>query len=169
MTNLKRRLEIAAQAAWEAGKVTLRHFQTRLAVELKGDRTPVTVADRESEATLRSILLKEFPGDGFLGEESGESLGTTGLRWVVDPIDGTKSFVQGVPLYGVMVALEDSAGEALVGAVCLPALSDLVVAGKGEGCFWNGRRASVSTVPSLAQSCVCYTSERTFEQAGAAD
>jgi len=161
--NLKHRLDVAAGAAWEAGKLTLRYFQTRLQVELKGDRTPVTVADREAEELLHGILTREFPGDAFLGEERGERPGTSGYRWVIDPIDGTKSFIQGVPLYGVLVGLEDPAGEAVLGVVNIPGLGEIVAAARGEGCSWNGRRARVSPVASLKEACVAYTSHKTFE------
>ncbi|MBI4601236.1 MAG: histidinol phosphate phosphatase [Planctomycetes bacterium] len=164
--NLKHRLDVASAAALEAGKATLRHFQTALAVELKGDRTPVTAADREAEEVLFSILTREFPGDAFLGEERGERPGTTGFRWVVDPIDGTKSFIQGVPLYGVMVGLEDPLGDAVAGVVCLPALGEVVAGARGEGTTWNGRKARVSAVGALADSCLVYTSHKTFEDAG---
>ncbi len=166
--SLKHRLDIAAAAAWEAGKLTLRYFQTDVSVELKGDRTPVTCADRESEEMLHAILAREFPGDAFLGEERGERPGTTGYRWVIDPIDGTKSFIQGVPLYGVMVGLEDPRGEAVLGVVCIPGLGDLVAAARGEGCRWNGRRARVSGVSSLKDSCVTYTSRKTFDDSSRA-
>jgi histidinol-phosphatase len=166
--NLKRRMEVAAAAAWEAGKLTLRYFQTGVAVELKGDRTPVTIADRESEDFLHGLLSREFPGDGFLGEERGERPGKSGFTWIIDPIDGTKSFIQGVPLYGVMIGLEDPKGEPIVGAVCLPGLGDLVVAARGEGCHWNGRRARVSAVGGLLESCVVYTSLKTFSDSGRA-
>jgi histidinol phosphatase-like enzyme (inositol monophosphatase family) len=161
--NLEHRLRVASDAAWEAGKLTLRYFQTRISVDLKADRTPVTVADREAEELLHASLTREFPSDAFLGEERGERPGTSGFRWIIDPIDGTKSFIQGVPLYGVMVGLEDPAGEAVLGVVAIPGLGDLVAAARGEGCRWNGRTARVSTVATLKDSCVAYTSLKTFE------
>jgi histidinol phosphatase-like enzyme (inositol monophosphatase family) len=162
--SLRRRLDVATGAAWEAGKATLRHFQTRLAVERKADQSPVTAADRESEAILHARLGREFPGDAFLGEEGGERPGTTGYRWIVDPLDGTKSFVQGSPLYGVLVGLEDPDGEPVLGAVYLPALDEMVAAARGEGCSWNGRRAAVSGVTALADACLLYTSLKAFEE-----
>jgi histidinol-phosphatase len=164
--SLKRRMEVAGDAAWKAGRATLRYFQTDLAVELKADRSPVTAADRETEALLVELIAREYPGDGFLGEEHGERRGSSGYRWVLDPIDGTKSFIQGVPLYGVLVALESPEREPLVGAVCLPALGELVVAARGEGCYWNGRRARVSAVSSLAAACVVYTGDDSFGASG---
>jgi histidinol phosphatase-like enzyme (inositol monophosphatase family) len=164
--NLKHRLEIAKAAAWEGGKATLRHFQSGLAVDWKPDRSPVTAADRESEALLFSILRREFPGDAFLGEEGGERPGTTGYRWIVDPLDGTKSFIQGVPLYGVMVGLEDPSGDVVVGAVAFPALGDLVAGAHGEGTMWNDRRARVSNIGVLKDACVLFGSYRSFQDVG---
>lgn len=170
--NLAHRLAVAVDAAWEAGKLTLRYFQTRLTVELKADRSPVTLADKEAEELLYRTLTREFPLDSFLGEERGERPGTSGYRWIIDPIDGTKSFIQGVPLYGVMVGLEDPRGEAVLGVVNIPGLGEIVAAARGEGCTWNGRRAQVSSVARLQDACVSYTSPRTFEdskRAGAFD
>ena len=164
--NLKHRLDVAIQAAWEAGKLTLRYFQTQLCVEVKGDKTPVTIADKESEDLLFRILLGEFPQDSFLGEERGERSGSSGFRWIIDPIDGTKSFIQGVPLFGVMVALEDPRGTAVLGVVNVPGLNELVAAARGEGCSWNGRRARVSSVAALKDACVTYTSHKTFDDSG---
>jgi histidinol phosphatase-like enzyme (inositol monophosphatase family) len=159
-------MDVAAAAAWQAGKVTLRYFQTPVTVETKPDKSPVTIADRESETLILEIIHREFPDDGFLGEEHGEYRGTSGYRWIVDPIDGTKSFVRGVPLYGVMIALTDPDGEAVTGAICFPPLGDLIVAARGEGCYWNGRRARVSDVSTLSESCVVYTGPESFAKAG---
>ena len=154
------------QLAWEAGRATLRYFQAGVSVELKADATPVTAADREAEEIIRSGLQQAFPQDGVLGEEFGEIPGSSGRCWIIDPIDGTKSFVRGVPLYGVLVGLEDEKGEVVVGAVYLPGLDDLVHAGKGLGCWWNGRPTRVSAVRDLSEACVCYTSSRSFGQQG---
>src|SRR5262245_49728057 len=100
------RYEVAVKTAQEAGRLALGYYEAGLTVEWKQDRTPVTVADREAEALLRTTLLGAFPGDGFLGEESGDAPGPSGFRWVIDPIDGTRSFVRGVPLWGTLVGLE---------------------------------------------------------------
>ena len=162
-------MEFAAEVAGEAGKITLRWFQTRLRVETKADDTPVTVADREAEAFLRQAIHREYPDDGVLGEEGGEEKGTSGYRWILDPIDGTKSFVQGVPLYGVLVALLDPFNRPIVGVVGLPALGEIVCAAQGVGCFWNGRRARVSEVGTLNESCVTFTALESFSETSRAD
>ncbi|MBW3554989.1 MAG: inositol monophosphatase family protein [Gemmatimonadetes bacterium] len=146
-------LELATRIAREAGQVTLRWFQAGPAVETKADGSPVTIADREAERLLRDRIAAAYPDDGILGEEWGEETGTSGRRWILDPIDGTKSFIHGVPLYGVMVALEAD-GEAVVGALHFPPLGDTVAAAKGAGCTWNGKLARVSDVKRLESSLV---------------
>lgn len=165
MPELFGRMEFAADLAKAAGAVALRHFQTELVIEEKADRSPVTIADRECERLIRERISAAYPDDGIFGEELGETPGKSGWRWVVDPIDGTKSFVQGVPLFGVLIGLERAEGPE-VGAVYLPALSELVCGARGEGSWWNGRRARVSSVDRLADACLSYTSVKTFEEAG---
>ena len=164
--NLKKRLETACAVTWEAGRAALKYFQTSVEVELKEDQSPVTVADHEVEQILHQGLLAAFPQDGFLGEERGEQVGTSGFRWVVDPIDGTKSFVRGVPLFGSLVALEDPSGEIVLGVANLPALDELTGAARGEGCFLNGRRVRVSGVESVAEATVSFTSVDSFKRTG---
>lgn len=157
-------LEAASELARLTGAVALAHYRTALAVETKGDGSPVTVADREAERTAREWLAAHFPDDGILGEEFGETAGTSGRRWLLDPIDGTKSFVRGVPLWGTLVALVE--GErVLAGAAMYPAVDELVAAAPGAGCWWNGRRAAVSTVATLDAATVLITDDRTFPTA----
>lgn len=153
-------LEFATDAAWRAGRRTLGHFQCAVAVERKGDRSPVTVADREAERLLRELIESRCPADGILGEEFGEARPGAARRWILDPIDGTRSFVHGVPLFGVMLALEE-AGEPVLGVLHFPALGETIHAARGEGCWWNGRRARVSTVAAIDASLVLTSSART--------
>jgi len=127
-----------------AGELTLRHFRTAgLEVDEKDDGTPVTIADREAERLLRKEIAARHPDDGILGEEEPETPGTSGRRWIIDPIDGTKAFTHGVPLYTNLLALEDSDGIAL-GVINMPALGETVYAGRGLGCYCNGAPARVS-------------------------
>src|SRR5437868_4259866 len=101
--DLTTRLESAVAFARHAGDFTLTHFQRDdLAVEVKADSSPVTVADRGAEELLRKAIAAAFPHDAILGEELGEKPGTSGYRWILDPIDGTKSFIHGVPLFGTL-------------------------------------------------------------------
>jgi histidinol-phosphatase len=148
------RLALARSAGLEAGRLTLRYFQTtNYKVERKSDNSPVTVADRQAEQLLRERIAAAFPGDSILGEELGTTEGTSGFRWILDPIDGTKSFIHGVPLYGTMVAVEHG-GRAVVGVVFMPALDEGVFASAGQGA-WHFRgnsepqRAHVSTTAKL--------------------
>lgn len=162
--SLRTELEFAVDTVWAAGRISLRYFQTGVQADTKSDNSPVTAADRESESEIRTRLQRAFPADGLVGEEFGAAVGTSGRRWFVDPIDGTKSFVAGVPLFGVLLGLEGADGTVLVGAVYLPALDDMIFAGRGEGAWWNGRRARVSGVSDLSAATVCYTSSMSFSR-----
>jgi histidinol phosphatase-like enzyme (inositol monophosphatase family) len=156
-TNLRTLMEFALDAAWQAGKITLEYFQTSIVAEAKADASPVTIADRRAEERLRELIAARFPDHAVLGEEFGETAPAGArYRWVLDPIDGTASFVRGVPLYGVMVALEEE-GTPVVGVVNFPALNEVVYAARGEGCYWNGRRARVSSVSRLEDALVLAT------------
>lgn len=119
-------LDFAHEIAWQAGKLTLRYFQSGVSVDRKADESPVTIADREAEAYLRSAIAARYPAHAVLGEEDGLSgAADATYRWILDPIDGTKSFVRGVPLYGVMVGLVRE-GQPVVGVVNIPALGEIV-------------------------------------------
>lgn len=170
---LDSRLEVAKRLAWQGGKQTLNHFQNAsLKVEKKSDRSPVTIADRECEKLIRSELQTAFPEDGVVGEEFGETEGVSGFRWILDPIDGTKSFISGVPLYGTMVAVEKD-GEAIVGVVYVPGLDEGVFAAKGKGCWHQvgegePTKASVSGCSKLDSSCLVTSEVETFAEREAA-
>ncbi len=152
MAGWAREIEVAVEAVRTAGALTLEYFQdATLAVELKADRTPVTAADRGAEQRIRALLEQAFPRDGILGEEQGEQVGTSGRRWIVDPIDGTQSFVRGVPLYGVLIGLEVE-GECVVGAMGLPALSTTLWAARGEGAWRDGMRIRVASTRALGEA-----------------
>lgn len=158
-------MEFAVDAAVRAGAITLQHFQTGLEAETKSDASPVTIADREAERMLRSLIATRFPDDGILGEELGVTRPDAPRRWILDPIDGTRSYVRGVPLYGVLIALEE-AGRVLLGVAHFPALRETVVAARGLGCWWNGSRARVSDVARLADSLVLTTDAENMERSG---
>ena len=162
---LKRLLDFAVRLAREAGDITCRHFKGSFVAERKADNSFVTIADREAERDLRTNIERAFPDDGILGEEEGEKIGTTGRRWIIDPVDGTYSFVHGVPLYGVLIGLEID-GESELGVVNLPALNEIVCAARGLGCFWNGAPARVSATQSLAEALLLATDFGTCEQYG---
>ncbi|HEY2065331.1 MAG TPA: histidinol-phosphatase [Gemmatimonadaceae bacterium] len=148
-----------ADLARLAGDVALRHYRANLTVETKADGSPVTVADRAAETAAREWVRQRFPDDGILGEEFGEERPGAQRRWVIDPIDGTKTFVRGVPLWGSLVALCEGE-QVLAGAAYFPAVGELLAAAPGAGCWWNGARCSVSVVDALDRATVLTTDER---------
>lgn len=164
-SDLTPRLELALSAAREAGQLTLRYFQSdSLAVELKHDASPVTVADRQAEQLLRERIARQFPHDAILGEEFPEVQGSSGYRWILDPIDGTKSFIRGVPLYGTLVGVEHQRQTA-VGVAVFPALGECIYAAAGQGAWHQQgeaapRRARVSTRDRLADALLCSSDTR---------
>lgn len=145
-----RLMDFAARTAEKAGEITLRHFGC-VVTERKDDGSEVTAADRESEAFLLSTLREAFPEDGILGEEGGDVPSRNGRRWIVDPVDATRSFSSGVPLYGVLLALEEQ-GRPVLGCCHLPALGETVVAARGAGAWRNGTRAAVSDVKEIGDA-----------------
>lgn len=167
MTELRRQLDFAIATAQEAGRLTLAYFQTDLAVELKDDRSPVTIADRGAEQRIRERIEKAYPSHSILGEEFGaaDSSGSGEHRWLIDPIDGTKAFVRGVPLYAVLLGLE-VAGRVELGVVDFPALGETVWAARGTGCYWNGRRCFVRPTATLAEAAVAFTGASSFARHG---
>jgi histidinol phosphatase-like enzyme (inositol monophosphatase family) len=156
---LQERLDWAVEIARQAGQLTLEYFRRpSLQVERKADDSPVTVADREAEGLLRRRIAERFAGDGILGEELGVQAGGSGYQWVLDPIDGTKSFIHGVPLYTTLVAVLE--GETpCIGVIHAPALGETVYAAAGRGCWYVSgghsaippQRAGVSEVARLRE------------------
>ncbi|MBN1266724.1 MAG: inositol monophosphatase family protein [Anaerolineales bacterium] len=164
--NLQSYLDFTVETAYLAGRLTLGHFQAGVQVDMKADDSPVTVADRSSEQLIRSRIEKNFPAHAILGEEFGESSPQQDShRWLIDPIDGTKSFIHGVPLYAVLIGLEIE-GTIQVGAAYFPALDEMVAAADGLGCWWNGRRAAVSSCTSLDQAVMAFTDVNNMERYG---
>jgi histidinol phosphatase-like enzyme (inositol monophosphatase family) len=163
--DLQQFLDFAVEIAREAGAITYRHYQGSFVAERKADNSFVTVPDREAEAYLRARIVNAFPADAILGEEEGEQSGSSNRRWILDPIDGTYSFVHGVPLYGVLIGLELDR-EPVLGVVNLPALSEMVYAARGLGCFWNGEAARVSATSTLDQALLLSTDFGICEQYG---
>ena len=158
-------LDFAVDAAWQAGKITLEYFQTNLSIERKADLSPVTIADRRTEEKLRELIHQRFPDHGIVGEEFGELKGDSGYRWIIDPIDGTNSYIQGVGFYGVLIGLEHKS-DSILGVANFPALNEIVYAARGQGCYWNGRRARVSKISTLAEALMLTTDIRALYQHG---
>lgn len=171
MTDIQRRSEFAVHAARSAGDITLEYFRKDdLPVDLKSDDTPVTMADRLAETKVRELIIEAFPEDAILGEEFPEREGHSGYRWILDPIDGTKSFIHGVPLYGTLIGLEFEE-KSVLGVIRIPALEECVYAAKGQGAWYvqganPPKPARVSKLPTLAQSLFLTSEVACFETTG---
>jgi myo-inositol-1(or 4)-monophosphatase len=171
---LEDRIRFALEASVRAEQLVLSYYlQPHLQVDLKADQTPVTAADRGAEELLRRELLQKYPDDSVLGEEFGETIGTSGFRWILDPVDGTKSFVHGVPLFGMLIGLQWQGASA--GGICrLPGLGEVVYAWRGGGAWWehagNPRQpATVSSPSRIEDALFCFTAVEGFSQIGRMD
>jgi histidinol-phosphatase len=162
----------AIDAARAAGRITLESFGSALGFDTKPDGSPVTDADRRAEELLRVRIAEQCPRDGILGEEFGPAEGESGRRWTVDPIDGTASYIHGVPLYGVLIGLLDG-DEAVLGVIHFPALDETVAAVRGGGCGWWQRDfdrspARVRPAAALDRALILCTDFSRLEPPGAA-
>jgi histidinol-phosphatase len=162
---LRTYLDFITETAFLAGRLTLGYFQAGLQPEIKADQSPVTLADRMAEELIRSRIEAAYPTHAILGEEYGASKTGSSHVWYIDPIDGTKSFIRGVPLYAVLIGLEIE-GQIQAGAAYFPALDEMIAAACGLGCWWNGRRAQVSQIKRLEQAFFTTTSAFGFEKSG---
>jgi histidinol-phosphatase len=152
-------LDAVAELATRTGNVALSRYRKGIAVDLKDDASPVTEADRAAEQFAREWIARRFPEHGVIGEEFGEMNPAARLRWFIDPIDGTRTFVAGVPLWGTLIALCE--GESVIaGAAAYPGTGESIAAAVGEGCWSNGGRCSVSTTTALDRAVVLTTDER---------
>lgn len=166
MTSLADDIGFALRLADAADAVTMKHFQTStLVVERKADRTEVTVADRGAEAAIRSLLAAERPSDGVLGEEHGTVEGTSGCRWIIDPIDGTSNYVRGVPLWATLIALERD-GKLVVGVASCPPLARRWWGAIGLGAFVNGEPIRTSATSRLSEAFLSYCESPEWETKG---
>lgn len=163
-TDWRTRYDWAVEVTQQAAKLALGYFEAGLEVEWKADHSPVTLADRAAEELLRQQIQRYFPHDGFLGEEFGDQPGSTGFRWIIDPIDGTRSFVRNIPLWATLVGLEYR-DEPIAGVVCAPAFGHTYRALRGDGAFRNDRRIHVSQVSALNQAVLAYSSLSWFRKA----
>lgn len=172
--DIQGRLELALSLARRAGQLTLEFFQQdTLSVERKADNSPVTIADRRAEQLLREEIRRQFGDDAIVGEEFGEQTGTSGYRWILDPIDGTKAFISGVPLYGTLIGVEYRQ-ETVLGVIEVPALQECVYAARGGGAWYvQGNQAPrptrVSTRANLAEGLFVTSQVDSFWTRGAAE
>ncbi len=156
LRNLREFMTFGTDLVIEAGRITSRYFRTSIDVATKDDNTPVTVADKKVEEYIRGKIETKFPSHSVLGEEEGETSRESEFRWIIDPIDGTQSFVRGVPLYTLLLALEFQS-EPVVGIIHNPPLRETVSAAKGVGCFLNGTRCRVGSTSRLGEAWVQVT------------
>jgi myo-inositol-1(or 4)-monophosphatase len=163
--SLRNYLDFALETAWQAGRLTLGYFQTELQPDFKADASPVTIADQEAEKLIRRRIEQAYPGHAIVGEEYGDAGAGHSHRWIIDPIDGTRSFVRGVPLYAILIGLEIE-GICRVGVANFPALGEMIGAAAGQGCWWNGRRAAVSQTQQLKDGLVVHYDAASFDKYG---
>lgn len=160
--------EAAVEFAGVAGEITLQYYQNHFDVETKMDDSPVTIADREAEMSIRNNIQKHFPGHGIIGEEFGTENGDRDIVWVLDPIDGTKSFLHGVPFYTTLIGILIKK-EAKIGVIYAPALDEMVSAAIGLGCDFNGKKASVRECKALNEATFLTTDIQSFHDHGYTD
>lgn len=165
MTDIKELLSAATEIAKIGGDHTLKYFKKDFEVISKADDSPVTIADRETEQIIREEILKRFPDHGIIGEEFGKTNEDSDIQWVLDPIDGTKSFIHGVPFYTTLIGIMIN-NEAVVGVINAPALDEICAAGKGMGATFNGSPCHVRDTEELSESTFLVTEIRRFQECG---
>ena len=144
-------LETAIKAAEAAQIVINKYYAGDFEIEIKPDETPVTIADVETEKTIKKIILDAFPDHGFFGEETGKVNEDADYNWLIDPIDGTKSFVRGYPFFSTQIALMHK-GELILGVSNSPEFKEMAYAEKGYGAWLNGEKISVSDINTIKHS-----------------
>lgn len=157
--SLRELLDVAVEAAYLGGRRALGYFNTNVQVITKPDNTPVTCADQEAERLITEHIICRYPSHAVLGEEQGHKQGDADVRWIIDPIDGTKNFLRGVPLWGTLIGVEVNKVPS-VGVIYLPGLDEMVCGALGEGARWNGRPARVSQVSNLSDAALVCTHVR---------
>lgn len=165
--SLERLLDSAGRLADSARAITRKHFRGPVAVEAKADASPVTIADRDAEAVIRTLIEKEFPSHGIVGEEFGTARDDAEYVWVIDPIDGTKAFITGKPLFGTLIAVERR-GTPLLGLIDMPILDERWLGATGRPTTFNGKPAKARRCRALSDALLATTSPDLFAGAEAA-
>tara|TARA_R100001143_G_C3361331_1_gene136750 strand:+ start:48596 stop:49375 length:780 start_codon:yes stop_codon:yes gene_type:complete len=163
--NLAELRDAAVEFARIAGKSTLKYYQNRFEIDYKSDDSPVTVADREAEMIIRNNIKKHFPDHGIIGEEFGKENEDRDIVWILDPIDGTKSFLHGIPFYTTLIGILVK-NESKVGVIYAPALDEMVSAAEGLGCDFNGEKATVRECKVLSEATFLTTDVQSFYDHG---
>lgn len=159
------RYDLAVDLARKAGDLASEFYERDFTVEWKKDNSPVTAADQGAEELIRRELRKHFPDDALLGEEYGHETGTSGFRWIIDPIDGTRNFVRRIPVWATLIGLEYR-GEQIGGVVYIPVMEQMFRALRGDGAYLDDRRIRVSDISTFEESFLCYSSVSWFRKAG---
>jgi histidinol-phosphatase len=156
-------LDFARSAALQAGEIALRYREKGIAFESKADESPVTAADRECEQVIALALEEAFPDDGLLGEEGAVKPSRSGRRWIIDPIDGTRDYVRGIPVWATLIGLEQD-GEVVAGVAHFAGRGETYFASRGNGAFCNDHRIAISPITSISQASLCLTGINSFEK-----
>lgn len=151
----EREVRVAKLAAEEAGSLALDFQRKGITAETKSDQSPVTAADRACEKLIVEQISREFPDDGILGEEGASRPARNGRKWIIDPIDGTKDYIRGIPLWAVLIGLEEN-GQLIAGAAYCPGQSLLMHAGKGMGAWANDKKVRVSNCTDLSRAVLSF-------------
>lgn len=165
MADIKELLQAAKEIAFIGGKHTLKYFKQDFEVISKEDDSPVTIADRETEQVIREEILKRYPDHGIIGEEYGRTNEESPIQWVLDPIDGTKSFIHGVPFYTTLIGIMIN-NEPVVGVINAPVLDELCAAGIGLGVTLNDKPVSVRATENMKDATFLVTEIRRFQECG---
>ena len=158
-------IDVAIDAARQAGLLALKYFKSQPKVSYKADNTPVTRADKEAELLIRKIAAQKFPDHGVIGEEFEPTNPQARFKWVIDPIDGTKSFIRGIPFWSTLLAVMEN-GRPIIGICFFPALDEIYIAQKGKGAFLNDKRIKVSKVAKLENAFISHGGIEAFEKRG---
>ena len=151
----EKEVQLAKELAQEAGALALDYQRRGITAETKDDESPVTAADKACEKMIVERIAREFPDDGVLGEEGANKESRNGRKWIVDPIDGTRDFVRGIPLWAVLIGFEED-GAVVAGAAHCPGQQLLLSASKGGGTWLDGKQQHVSTINDPTQAVLCF-------------
>lgn len=160
---MREKLHFAHELADAARQITLAHFRQKIAVDFKSDDSPVTIADKACEAALRGLIEKQYPEHGIIGEEQSAKITSSEWQWILDPIDGTKNFISGMPLYGTLIALLQ-AGKPVLSVVDIPALDERWSASATTPTHCNDGEVTTRTITELEQAIVGWTSPDLFAE-----
>ncbi len=153
--HIKKLLNFSIDLIKECNDISLKYYKKTIKPEYKKDNSPVTIADKKCEKFLISAIKKKYPEHSFLAEETGTQDKNSEFKWIIDPIDGTKNFMRNFPFWGTLLALEYQ-GEVVMGIIALPAMKQMIYAGKGLGCYQNGKKVKVSKTDAIDKSYFIY-------------